>query len=100
MDYYMLLQSMSLANTAISTAYDALILQGTGLMRLVDAPPSPSFSGISGYNVAFSGNYFYACTGENQWGRVQISRFSQPLYCNSSEYYSNNAVIYCNASGT
>jgi hypothetical protein len=100
MDYYALTQSMGLAQLAIFTAYNSLILEGTGLIRVVNPPVSSTSAGISGYNVAFSGDYFYACTGNNQWGRTQISKFSQPIYCNNSEYYCNNNAIYCNASAS
>ena len=96
---YSLNQSLGLTALALETAYKALILQGTGLVRVVNPPISALSSGVSGYNIAFSGNYFYACTGENKWGRAQIANFLQPIYCNSSDYYSNNTVIYCNASG-
>ena len=96
---YMLDQSMGLTALAVNTAYNALILGGTGLIRVVNPPISVNSSGISGYNIAFSGGYFYAATGHNQWGRVQISNFFQPIYCNNSSYYTNNSVIYCNASG-
>ena len=95
----MLTQSMGLVRSAISASHEALSVQGTGLIRLVNPPSTPTSQGVSGYNVAFSGDYFYACTGENQWGRAQVSRFFQLIYCNDSEYYTNNAVIYCNASG-
>ena len=97
---YALNQSMGLAALAVNAAYNSLILGGTGLVRFVNPPISANSSGISGYNVAFSGDYFYACTGNNQWGRSQIAKFSQPIYCNNSEYYCSNAVIYCNASAS
>jgi hypothetical protein len=96
---YMLDQSMGLTALAVDAAYKSLILGGTGLIRVVNPPVSANSSGVSGYNIAFSGNYFYACTGHNQWGRTLISIFSQPIYCNNSSYYTNNNVIYCNASG-
>jgi len=96
---YSLNQSMGLAALAVNAAYNSLILGGTGLIRLVNPPVSANSSGISGYNVAFSGNYFYACTGQNKWGRAQVSNLFQPIYCNNSSYYTNNNVIYCNASG-
>ena len=96
----MLNQSIGLTALAVNAAYNSLILGGTGLVRLVNPPVSANSSGISGYNVAFNGNYFYACTGNNQWGRAQIYSFFQPIYCNNSIYYCNNNVIYCNASGT
>lgn len=97
---YALIQSMGLVQLALSAAYNSLTIEGTGLIRVVNPPISPTSLGVSGYNVAFSGDYFYACTGNNQWGRTQISKFSQPIYCNNSEYYCNNAVIYCNASAS
>jgi len=95
----MLTQSIGLANLAVSAAYNCLVVQGTGLIRLVNPPLSATSSGISGYNVAFSGNYFYACTGQNLWGRAPIVNFFEPIYCNSSAIYCNDAVIFCNASG-
>lgn len=96
---YPLTQSMGLAALALQASYNSLVLQGTGLIRVVNPPVSANSSGISGYNIAFSGNYFYVCTGHNQWGRAQIGGFFDSIYCNSSGYYTNNSVIYCNASG-
>lgn len=70
---YTLNNSIAQIDRAISGAYDALIVAGTGLVRLVSTPLTASSSGVSGYNVAFDGTYFYGCTGTNQWGRVALS---------------------------
>ena len=61
------------ADRAISGAYYALVVAGTGLCR-VTTPPSGNFSpGVSGYDISFKETYFYMCTGVNLWGRVQLS---------------------------
>lgn len=63
------------ADRAISGAYHALILAGTGLARLVNAPTGASVTGNYPYDFSVSGTYFYTMTGQNQWGRVQLSTF-------------------------
>ena len=88
--------SPDLAKEAIFASYKALIQAGTGLIRVVPAPLSSTGLGVLG-NVAVSGGYFYAATGENKWGRVAISSFVFPLFCNNSSVYCNSSTIYCNA---
>ena len=70
---YTLNNSMEQIDRAISGAYLALVVAGTGLMRVVQPPATATSSGASGYNVAFSEDYFYACTGTNLWGRIPFS---------------------------
>jgi hypothetical protein len=70
---YTLHNTVEEADLAISGAYRALIVAGTGLARVVPPPTGSYSSGISGYNIAFQNDYFYACTGVNLWGRVQLS---------------------------
>lgn len=94
---YMLHDSIVRANAAIAAAYQTIVEHGRGFIRVVNPPVSSSSAGISGYNVAFSGNYFYACTGNNQWGRALVSDMFSPLYCNNSSVYCNNSSIFCNA---
>jgi len=72
---YSLFNSIAQVDQTISGAYYALIVNGTGLVRLVDPPATSTSAGVSGYNVAFDGTYFYGCTGTNQWGRVQLTTF-------------------------
>lgn len=72
---YTLYNSIDQIDRTLSGAYYALIVAGTGLARIVPAPPTSSSSGISGYNIAFDGTYFYGCTGENRWGRTQLVDF-------------------------
>ncbi len=72
---YTLNNSIDQIDRAISGAYNALIVAGTGLARVVQPPASSSASGISGYNIAFDNSYFYACTGVNKWGRVALSNW-------------------------
>lgn len=72
---YTLNNSISQIDLAISGAYQALIVHGTGLPRIVSVPATSSSAGVSGYNIAFDGTYFYGCTGANKWGRVQLSTF-------------------------
>jgi hypothetical protein len=88
--------SPALAKEAIYASHKALIEGGTGLIRVVSAPSTPTSSGKVG-QIAVSGQYFYAATGENKWGRAAISLFSVPLFCNNSSVYCNNTIIYCNA---
>lgn len=68
---YQLTHSMSLVALTLQASYNSLVLGGTGLIRVVDPPISANSSGVSGYNIAFSGDYLYVCTGENKWGRAQ-----------------------------
>lgn len=93
-----LYMSPALAKEAIYRSHRSLIEAGTGLMRVVSAPTSPTGSGQIGH-IAVSGQYFYAATGQNKWGRAQIASFIFPLFCNNSGIYCNNSTIYCNATG-
>lgn len=70
---YSLYNSIAQIDLAISGAYYALIVAGTGIARVVSPPATSSASGISGYNIAFDSSYFYACTGTNLWGRTTLS---------------------------
>lgn len=72
---YTLYNSIDQIDRSISGAYYALIVAGTGLARVVSAPLTSNSSGISGYNIAFDGVYFYGCTGENLWGRTLLTSF-------------------------
>lgn len=72
---YTLNNSIAQIDLAISGAYKALIVAGTGLARIVSPPANSSSSGISGYNLAFDSSYLYACTGVNKWGRVALSNW-------------------------
>lgn len=58
---------------AISGAYYALVVGGTGLARLVSAPLSGDAIGSYPYHFAISGTTFFAATGENKWGRLTLS---------------------------
>ena len=93
-----LYMSPALAREAIFASHKALIEAGTGLIRVVSAPTTPTGSGALG-QIAVSGQYFYAATGQNKWGRALISPFILPLFCNNSSVYCNNSTIYCNATG-
>lgn len=66
--------SPALANEAVFRAHKALIEAGTGLIRVVSAPTSATGSGSIG-QIALSGQYFYAATGVNKWGRALLSNF-------------------------
>lgn len=70
---YTLNNSIAQIDLAISGAYQALIVAGTGIPRIVPTPLSATASGVSGYSIAFDGTYFYGCTGTNKWGRVALS---------------------------
>lgn len=72
---YTLNNSIEQIDQAISGAYKALIVAGTGICRVVDVPATSTSSGISGYNIAFDSSYFYACTGTNLWGRVALANW-------------------------
>jgi len=72
---YTLYNSIEQIDKSISGAYYALIVAGTGIARIVTAPTTSTSSGISGYNIAFDGTYFYGCTGTNKWGRTQLVNF-------------------------
>lgn len=72
---YTLNNSIEQIDRSISGAYQALIVAGTGLARIVSPPASSTGSGISGYNIAFDSSYFYACTGTNLWGRVALANW-------------------------
>ena len=67
--------SIAQIDLAISGAYYALIIAGTGIARVVSPPATSSASGISGYNIAFDSSYLYACTGTNLWGRVALANW-------------------------
>lgn len=90
--------SPELSREAIFASHKALIEAGTGLIRVVSTPLTPTGSGQIG-QIAISGQYFYAATGQNKWGRALISTFILPLFCNNSGIYCNNSTIYCNATG-
>ncbi len=64
--------SPALARDAIFASHKALIEAGTGLIRVVSAPSTATSSGTIG-QIAISGQYFYAATGENKWGRALVS---------------------------
>jgi hypothetical protein len=70
---YTLYNTAEQADRAISGAYEALVVLGTGLARLVDAPLSGASFGVYPYHFAVSGTTFYAATGQNQWGRLTLS---------------------------
>lgn len=70
---YTLYNTAEQADKAISGAYEALVVLGTGLARLVDAPISGESSGVYPYSFAVSGTTFYATTGQNQWGRLTLT---------------------------
>ena len=70
---YTLYNTAEQTDRAISGAYEALVVLGTGLAKLVDAPFSGESSGSYPYHFAVSGTTFYATTGENQWGRLTLS---------------------------
>lgn len=70
---YTLCNTAEQADRAISGAYEALVVLGTGLARLVNAPISGDSSGVYPYHFAISGITFYATTGQNQWGRLTLS---------------------------
>ena len=72
---YTLYNSIEQIDRAISGAYYALIVQGTGIPRVVEVPATSTSAGVSGYSIAFDGVYFYGCTGTNLWGRVQLNTF-------------------------
>jgi hypothetical protein len=70
---YTLYNSIEQIDRTISGAYQALIVEGTGLPRIVSPPATATSAGVSGYSMAFDGTYFYGATGTNKWGRVQLS---------------------------
>lgn len=70
---YTLFTTAEQTDKAISGAYEALVVRGTGLARLVNAPLSADSSGSFPYHFAVSGTTFYATTGENKWGRLTLS---------------------------
>lgn len=70
---YTLFNTAEETDKAISGAYEALVVLGTGLARIVDAPISGGSSGVYPYHFAISGTTFYATTGQNQWGRLTLS---------------------------
>lgn len=72
---YTLYNSIEQIDWTLSGAYYALIVAGTGLARIVPVPTTSTGIGVSGYNIAFDGTYFYGCTGTNLWGRVQLNTF-------------------------
>ena len=70
---YTLYNSAEQTDRAISGAYEALVVLGTGLARLRDAPTVQNSSGNYPYDFAVSGTSFYATTGQNQWGKLTLS---------------------------
>lgn len=70
---YTLYNSIEQIDRTLSGAYYTLVVAGTGLVRWVPPPATPTSSGVSGYNVSSSGAYLYWCTGVNKWGRVQLA---------------------------
>jgi len=52
---YTLCNTAEQADRAISGAYEALVVLGTGLARLVNAPISGDSSGVYPYHFAISG---------------------------------------------
>ena len=70
---YTLYNTAEQTDRAISGAYEALVVLGTGLARLVSAPLSGNASGSYPYHFSVGGTNFYATTGENQWGRLNLS---------------------------
>ncbi len=70
---YTLYTTAEQTDRAISGAYEALVVLGTGLARLVNAPLSGNATGTYPYHFAVSGTTFYATTGQNQWGRLTLS---------------------------
>lgn len=70
---YTLYNSAEQVDRAISGAYEALVVLGTGLARLATPPTSQNSSGVYPYDFAISGTTFYATTGQNQWGRLTLT---------------------------
>lgn len=70
---YTLYNSAEQVDRAISGAYEALIVLGTGLARLTTPPQTQTSSGNYPYDFAISGTSFYAATGQNQWGKLTLS---------------------------
>ena len=69
---YTLYNTAHQVDRAISGAYEALVVAGTGLFRYVNPPESPTSSGIVG-TASISGTYFLTPTGQNMWGRLTLS---------------------------
>ena len=70
---YTLSNTATQINQAISGAYEALVVAGTGLFRYVSPPTGQYDVGSSGYSASVGGQYFYIPTGQNQWGRIALS---------------------------
>jgi hypothetical protein len=69
---YTLYNTAEQVDRAISGAYEALVVAGTGLFRYVSPPTGSSASGAIG-SASVSGVYFFTPTGTNQWGRITLS---------------------------
>jgi hypothetical protein len=69
---YTLYNTAEQADRAISGAYEALVVAGTGLFRYVAPPTSQAAFGAVG-TASVSGAYFLTPTGTNQWGRILLS---------------------------
>lgn len=69
---YTLYNTAEQTDRAISGAYEALVVAGTGLFRYVSPPASQTSFGIVG-TASVSGVYFLTPTGTNQWGRILLS---------------------------
>lgn len=69
---YTLYNTAEQVDRAISGAYEALVVRGTGLFRLVSPPASQNSIGSVG-SASVSGAYFLTPTGANQWGQILLS---------------------------
>ena len=69
---YTLYNTAEQTDRAISGAYEALVVAGTGLFRYVSPPVSQASFGVVG-TASVSGVYFLTPTGTNQWGRITLS---------------------------
>ena len=69
---YTLYNTAEQIDRAISGAYQALVLGGTGLFRYVSPPASSTAYGVVG-TASISGTSFLTPTGQNLWGRVVLS---------------------------
>lgn len=72
---YTLQNTAQQIDLAISGAYQALVVAGTGLFRYVSPPTGTSSPGTKWYDASVSGNYFFVATGDNSWGRITLSTF-------------------------
>ena len=69
---YTLYNTAEQIDRAISSAYEALVVAGTGLFRYVSPPENQTSFGVIG-TASVSGVYFLTPTGTNQWGRILLS---------------------------